>query len=137
MDNSFKMIIDRLDESNFLLYAAKHYENPQCYDTVEFYDDLKRFKYIKRLFNRYAEEGDLKERLILNHIIVLINVFGPEPTAKMLFLKCKGLEEYLKPFLLFLNILPEKIENLGIENRTIYTMEIKMDTNILQELRKI
>jgi hypothetical protein len=131
------MNIDKLDESNFLLYAAKHYENPQCYDTVEFYDDLKRFKYIKRLFNRYAEEGDLKERLILNHIIVLINVFGPEPTAKMLFLKCKGLEEYLKPFLLFLNILPEKIENLGIENRTIYTMEIKMDTNILQELRKI
>jgi hypothetical protein len=131
------MNIDKLDESNFLLYAAKHYENPQCYDTVEFYDDLKRFKYIKRLFNRYAEEGDLKERLILNHIIVLINVFGPEPTAKMLFLKCKGLEEYLKPFLLFLNILPEKIENLGIENRTIYTMEIKMDMNILQELRKI
>jgi hypothetical protein len=131
------MNIEKLDESNFLLYAAKHYENPQCYDTVEFYDDLKRFKYIKRLFNRYAEEGDLKERLILNHIIVLINVFGPEPTAKMLFLKCKGLEEYLKPFLLFLNILPEKIENLGIENRTIYTMEIKMDMNILQELRKI
>jgi hypothetical protein len=131
------MNIEKLDESNFLLYAAKHYENPQCYDTVEFYDDLKRFKYIKRLFNRYAEEGDLKERLILNHIIVLINVFGPEPTAKMLFLKCRGLEEYLKPFLLFLNILPEKIENLGIENRNIYTMEIKMDMNILQELRKI
>jgi hypothetical protein len=131
------MIIEKLDETNFLLYAAKHYENPQCYDTVEFYDDLKRFKYIKRLFNRYVEEGDLKERLILNHIIVLINVFGPEPTAKMLFLKCKGLEEYLKPFLLFLNILPEKIEHIGIDNRTIYTMEIKMDMNILQELRKI
>jgi hypothetical protein len=131
------MIIEKLDETNFLLYAAKHYENPQCYDTVEFYDDLKRFKYIKRLFNRYVEEGDLKERLILNHIIVLINVFGPEPTAKMLFLKCKGLEEYLKPFLLFLNILPEKIEHIGMDNRTIYTMEIKMDMNILQELRKI
>ena len=131
------MIIEKLDETNFLLYAAKHYENPQCYDTVEFYDDLKRFKYIKRLFNRYAEEGDLKERLILNHIIVLINVFGPEATSKMLFLKCKGLEEYLKPFLLFLNILPEKIEHIGIDNRTIYTMEIKMDMNILQELRKI
>jgi len=131
------MIIEKLDETNFLLYAAKHYENPQCYDTVEFYDDLKRFKYIKRLFNRYAEEGDLKERLILNHIIVLINVFGPEATSKMLFLKCKGLEEYLKPFLLFLNILPEKIEHIGIDNRTIYTMEIKMDMNILIELRKI
>lgn len=129
--------MDKLDETNFLLYAAKHYENVQCYDTIEFYDDLKRFKYIKRLFNRYAEEGDLKERLILNHIIVLNNVFGPEATTKMLFLKCKGLEEYLKPFLLFLNILPEKIENIGIDNRTIYTKEIKMDTYILQELRKI
>ena len=57
-------MIDRLDETNFLLYAAKHYDNPQCYDTIEFYDDLKRFKYIKRLLNRYHEEGDLKERLI-------------------------------------------------------------------------
>lgn len=129
--------MDKLDESNFLLYAAKHYENAQCYDTIEFYDDLKRFKYIKRLFNRYVEEGDLKERLILNHIIVLNNVFGAEPTARMLFLKCKGMEEYLKPFLLFLNILPEKVENIGIENKTIYTKEVSMDTYILQELRKI
>ena len=131
------MSIEKLDETNFLLYAAKHYDNAQCYDTVEFYDDLKRFKYIKRLFNRYAEEGDLKERLILNHIIVLNNVFGPEATSKMLFLKCKGLEEYLKPFLLFLNILPEKIENIGIDNRTINTIDIKMNTYILDELRKI
>ena len=68
--------MDKLDEFNFLLYAAKHYDNPQCYDTVEFYDDLKRFKYIKRLLNRYVEEGDLKERLILNHIIVLNNEIG-------------------------------------------------------------
>lgn len=130
-------MLDKLDESNFLLYAAKHYENTQCYDTLEFYDDLKRFKYIKRLLNRYHEEGDLKHRLILNHIIILNNVFGPEPTAKMLFLKCKGMEVYLKPFLLFLNILPERIEHLGVENKTINTLELPMDTFILQELRKI
>jgi hypothetical protein len=130
-------MIDKLDEFNFLLYAAKHYDNPQCYDTVEFYDDLKRFKYIKRLLNRYVEEGDLKERLILNHIIVLNNVFGPSATVKMLFLKCNGMEPYLKPFLVFLNLLPEKIENIGIENRTINTNEIKMDEKILEELRKI
>lgn len=128
---------ERLDDSNFLLYAAKHYENNQCYDTIEFYDDLKRFKYIKRLFNRYQEEGDLKERLILNHIIVLVNVFGPEATARMLFLKCRGLEQYLKPFLLFLNILPETINNIGIECKTIYTKEIPVDTFILNELRNI
>ena len=129
--------MDKLDESNFLLYAAKHYDNPQCYDTVEFYDDLKRFKYIKRLLNRYQEENDLKERLILNHIIILYNVFGPEATTKMLFLKCKGLEHLLKPFLVFLNLLPEKIENIGIECRTINTNEIEMDQKILYELRKI
>jgi len=129
--------MDKLDEFNFLLYAAKHYDNPQCYDTIEFYDDLKRIKYIKRLLNRYIEEGDLKERLILNHIIVLNNVFGPKATTKMLFLKCKGLEQQLKSFLLFLNILPEKVENIGIENRTINTKEIIEDNKILEELRKI
>lgn len=129
--------MEKLDEANFLLYAAKHYDNQQCYDTLEFYDDLKRFKYIKRLLNRYEEEGDLKVRLILNHIIILNNVFGPEPTAKMLFLKCKGMEVFLKPFLLFLNILPDKIEHLGIENRTINTDIIPLDTYILEELRKI
>jgi hypothetical protein len=130
-------MIDKLDESNFLLYAAKNYDNVQCYDTLEFYDDLKRFKYVKRLFNRYDEERDLKERLILNHIIILNNVFGPVPTARMLFLKCHGMEEYLKPFLLFLNILPDTIENIGIDNRTIHTKDIKVDTFILEELRKI
>jgi len=130
-------MIDKLDETNFLLYAAKHYDNPQCYDTIEFYDDLKRFKYIKRLLNRYHEEGDLKERLILNHIIVLYNVFGPEATTKMLFLKCKSLEHLLKPFLLFLNLLPDMVENIGIENKTINTKEIHLDQKILDELRKI
>jgi hypothetical protein len=129
--------MDKLDEFNFLLYAAKHYDNPQCYDTVEFYDDLKRFKYIKRLLNRYIEEGDLKERLILNHIIILNNVFGAMATTKMLFLKCKGFESQLKSFLSFLNILPEKIENIGIENRTINIKDIDQDNKILEELRKI
>jgi len=129
--------MDKLDETNFLLFAAKHYDNPQCYDTVEFYDDLKRIKYIKRLLNRYIEEGDLKERLILNHIIVLNNVFGPEATSKMLFLKCKGMESQLKPFLLFLNTLPEKISNIGIDNKTINTKDIPLNEYILEELRKI
>lgn len=131
------MISERLDESNFLLYAAKHYDNPQCYDTVEFYDDLKRFKYIKRLLNRYVEEGDLKERLILNHITILVNVFGPTQAVRMLFLKCKGYEPLLKPFLVFLNLLPSKIENIGIENRSINTDEIPLNKKILEELRKI
>ena len=129
--------MDKLDESNFLLYAAKHYDNPQCYDTIEFYDDMKRFKYIKRLLNRYLDENDLKERLILNHIIVLYNVFGAEATIRMLFLRCKGMEVLLKPFLVFLNLLPDKIENIGMENKTIYTNTIDIDLTILKKLREI
>ena len=129
--------MDKLDESNFLLYAAKHYDNPQCFDTIEFYEDLKRFKYIKRLFNRYADEGDLKERLILNHIVVLFNVFGVEAATRMLFLKCKGQESYLIPFLIVLNHLPEQINNIGIENKTIITSDVKLDPSIVEALRKI
>lgn len=128
---------ERLDLSNFLLYAAKHYDNPQCFDTIEFYEDLKKFKYIKRLLNRYVEDGDLKERLILNHIVVLFNLFGVLPTIRMLFLKCEGLESYLAPFLIALNNLPERIENIGTENKTIITSNIKLDPNIVQALRKI
>ena len=129
--------MDKLDESNFLLYAAKHYDNPQCYDTIEFYDDMKRFKYIKRLINRYLEENDLKEKLILNHIIILYNVFGTEATVRMLFLKCRNMEHLLKPFLVFLNLLPEKIENVGVDNKTLYTKDIQTDINILKKLREI
>lgn len=126
----------KLDESNFLLYAAKHYDNPQCFDTIEFYEDLKRFKYIKRLFNRYIEDGDLKERLILNHIVILFNLFGVEPAIKMLFFKCKGQESLLAPFLIALNNLPERVEGIGIENRTIITSSIPLDINIVNALRK-
>jgi len=129
--------MDKLDESNFLLYAAKHYDNPQCYDTIEFYDDMKRFKYIKRLLNRYLEENDLKVRLILNHIIILNNVFGPFATTRMLFLKCKGMEPQLKAFLVFLDLLPLRVENIGIDNKTINTHGIQTDEIILAELRKI
>lgn len=128
---------ERLDQSNFLLYAAKHYDNPQCFDTIEFYEDLKKFKYIKRLINRYVEDGDLKERLILNHIVVLFNLFGVHATIRMLFVKCEGLESYLAPFLIALNSMPEKIENIGIENKTVYASDIVLDQTIVQALRKI
>ena len=129
--------MDKLDESNFLLYAAKHYDNPQCFDTIEFYEDLKRFKYIKRLFNRYIEEGDLKERLILNHIVVLFNLFGAEPAIRMLFFKCKGQESLLAPFLIVLNNLPEKVNNIGVENKTVITSDITLNKEVIAALRKI
>ena len=130
-------MIDKLDMSNFLLYAAKHYDNPQCFDTIEFYEDLKRFKYIKRLLNRYVEDGDLKERLILNHIVVLFNLFGVYPSIRMLFLKCEGMESLLIPFLIALNNLPERVENIGIENKTILTSDINLDQNVVNILRNI
>jgi hypothetical protein len=128
---------EKLDESNILLYAAKHYNNTQCCDTVEFYEDLNRFKYIKRLFNKYTETGDLKERLILNHLTVLYNVFGVEPTTRMLFVKLQGQYPLLKPFLVLLGTLPPIIENIGIASETIITEGIPCDEQIEQILRKI
>lgn len=129
-------MIDKLDESNFMLYAAKHYDNPQCFDTLEFYEDLSRFKYIKRLFNRYEESGELKERLILNHLIILYNVFG-SATTKMLFFKLNGHLHLLKPFILLLGFLPDKVSGVGVENKTIIISDIPMDDNIVQIIRKI
>ena len=129
-------MIDKLDESNFMLHAAKHYDNPQCFDTLEFYEDMSRFKYIKRLFNRYEETGELKERLILNHLIILYNVFGPA-TTRMLFFKLNGHLHLLKPFIILLGFMPDKVYGVGVENKTIITSDIHMDENIIKLLRKI
>ena len=81
------MNFDDLNEKNFLLYAMQHYNNPQCIEVEEFNDDLKKIKYIKRLFNQYVAEGTLKERLLLNHIIVFYNVFPPKAATRILFYK--------------------------------------------------
>ena len=126
--------MDNISEDNFLLYAAKYYDNPQCQSTDEFYDDLKRFKYIKRLFNKYLETGELKERLILNHILVLTNVFSPEVAVKLLFIRLDEYLHLLKPFLVLLNILPERIE---INNDVRHTVDILMDEVIVERLRLI
>ena len=125
-----------LDESNFVLYAAKHYDNPQCYDTEEFYDDLKRFKYLKRLFGKYVETGEIKERLVINHLIILYNVFGPAAT-RMLFFKLQDYYPVLKPFLVLLGYMPDKVTNVNVNNQIIYTSDIAMDENIIKILRNI
>ena len=127
--------MEKLDDSNFLLYAAKYYDNPQCYDTDEFYDDLKRFKYLNRLFGKYQDSGELKERLILNHIIILYNVFGVV-TTRMLFFRLNEYHSYLKPFIVLLGYMPEEIINIGTTDR-IYNSDISMDQNIVEILRKI
>ena len=128
---------DKLDETNFLLYAAKYYDNPHCYDTLEFYDDLNRFKYIKRLFNRYEETGELKERLIINHLTVLYNIFGAEAATRLLFLKLKGHYHFLKPFLVLMGYMPDIVHGIGIEGKNIINSDIPMDEKIVDILRKI
>ena len=123
---------DFVDDESFILFAAKHYENAQCYGTEEFYDDLKRFKYLKRLFGKYEETGELRERLIINHLIILYNVFG-NITTTMLFYKLTEYYSYLVPFLVLLNRLPSKV-NIGT---IVHTSDIQMDKNIVEVLRKI
>jgi hypothetical protein len=116
-----------------MLYAAKAYDVKKSSGAEEFYEDLKRFQYLKRLFKRYDEAGDLKIRLILNHVIVLYNCFGPDATD-MLFFKLKEYHKYLKPFVLFLNYMPDKIH---FEDITLYNSDIGLDKTIVDELRKI
>ena len=99
-------MFEKITPDNVLMYAIKNYTNPHCEGEKEFEDDLKRFKYIKRLLRKYYDTGVLKERLLLNHIIVLNNVFGADACATLLLYKIQ--EDYwpvLKSFLLFLNIL--------------------------------
>jgi hypothetical protein len=130
------MHIEKLDESNFLLFAAKHYDNPQCFDTVEFYEDLNRFKYIKRLLNKFKETGDLKDRLIFNHLLVLFNVFGAQATIRMLFLKLEGYHEEIVPFLEEMGVVPEKVDRIGIEAKDIYPSLINTNTVVKEKLKK-
>jgi hypothetical protein len=131
------MIIEKVDESNALLYAAKHYENPNCFDTVEFYEDLNRFKYIKRLLNKYTESGDLKERLIINHLTIIYNVFGAEAGTRLLFLKLRDHLHLIKPFLVLMGTCPEVVKAIGIEGKDITTADIESSANIVEILKDI
>ena len=130
------MIYNDLNEKNFLLFAMQHYENPQCVEVEEFNDDLRKIKYIKRLFNQYHIEGTLKERLILNHLIVFYNVFPVKVATRILFLK---LEEHfwpiLKTFLVYLHYMPEeKIES--INGKEIIVSDVPMDQLVIDRLRE-
>ena len=125
-----------MTEDNFIMFAVKNYDNPGCHGMDEFYDDLKRFKYIKRLLRKHNVGKDLKERLILNHIIVLGNLFGVEATTKMLFFKLeKKFWSQIKTFLVFLNFMPLKvIVSAGV---IILDADILLDEDILETLKKI
>lgn len=100
-------LFEELNEANFTLFAARHYYNPKCIDADEFHEDLARFKYVKRLLNKYLDSGQLSERLILNHLIVIFNVFGAGSGLKMLEYRLQQKHwPVAKPFLLFLMIIP-------------------------------
>tara|TARA_B100002019_G_C21182513_1_gene554463 strand:+ start:707 stop:1075 length:369 start_codon:yes stop_codon:yes gene_type:complete len=120
-------LFETLSEDTFLIFAARNYYNPTCIDADEFHEDLKRFKYVKRLINRYIDNNVLSERLILNHLIVIFNVFGHGPGLKMLEYR---LDEkhwpVVKPFLIFLKIITNDK----------YT-GINMDEHVVDSLRKI
>jgi hypothetical protein len=128
-------MFDNLTNENFIIYAMKSYNSPNCIIS-EFEDDIKRLKYIKRLIKKFKITNDLKERLILNHIIVLSNVFGTEPTVRLLFFKLDE-EDYsiIKPFLIFLNYMPTKV--IGINGKNIYSSDILMNTKVIEKLRTI
>lgn len=120
-------MFDELNDDNFIFYASKNYINPQCTSIDEFLDDLQRFKYIKKLLNRYEKNGDLQERLILNHIVVLYNVFGIQAANRMMFYKIE--EDHwssLKTFLIYLNFLKESDY-----------VEVPLDQDIIMKLRNL
>ncbi len=125
-----------LTEENFLMVSMREYNNMQCTDVEEFYDDLKKVKYIKRLFNIYKNDGQLKERLILNHLITWYNVFPVQAGTRILFYK---IEEHfwpmLKTFLIFLDRMPDKIEM--IRGKEIKSTDIILDEGIVTRLRTI
>ena len=130
------MIFDDLNDDNFLMFAMKEYNDIQCTDIEEFYDDLKKIKYIKRLFNIYKNTGQLKERLILNHLIVFYNVFPIQSGTRILFYKIeKSFWPMLKTFLIFLDRMPEIIDS--IRGEIIRTSDIQLDEGIVTRLRSI
>ena len=128
------MFVD-LNDDNFLIYAMKCYNAPHCI-LSEFESDIKRTKYLKRLFRRYRITKILKERLILNHIILLNNVFGPVPTARILFYRTNERDyDILKTFLEYLDIMPEEV--VGIRGKNIHTSEIPLENHIVEVLLSI
>ena len=116
-----------LTPENINMFAMKHYDNPACVDEQEFLDDMKRFKYLKRLFRKYETSKDLKARLIINHIIILTNVFGVDAATTLLFFKIeKNHWNILKTFLVYLHFMPETD-----------LIHIPADRKVLVELGKI
>jgi hypothetical protein len=120
-------LFETLNEDNFLLYAAQNYSNNQCVDAEEFYDDLNRFKYIKRLISRYNQTGEIQERLLINHIVVIFNLFGIQAAKKMMWYRIKEQDWHIvKPVMLYLNYITESEK-----------IDVGLDPLIVERLRHI
>ena len=129
------MLFDNLTNDNVVMYAIKAYDKPNCIMS-EFQDDMKRFNYLKRLFQRYRKYDELREQLVLNHLVVIYNVFGPEVATRLLFFKMSK-DDYsaLKTYLLFLSYMPEKVK--GIKGHDIISSDISVDMRVANSLRQI
>lgn len=130
------MNLEPLNNDNFLLFCAKHYRTNLCSSTKDFKEDINRIKYIQKLITRYEESGILKERLILNHIIILSNVFPAEICSKIILFKLEKYSKYIKPFLIFLSLLPDKLYNIG-DKEVLITDSLEMDLGIINILRTL
>ena len=121
-------LFDKITAKNFNAYAMKHYDDPQCEDIEDFNEDLRRFRYLKRLLHRYHENGEMRERLMLNHIICLFNVFGYEPCMRMLEFKIKDEDHWssIKTMLLYLDLIEEG-----------WLIDYPIDDKLAQRLREL
>ena len=129
------MSFEDLTNDNIMMYAMKAYDKPNCIMS-EFREDMKRFNYLKRLFKRYRKLGELREQLVINHLVVLNNVFGPEVATRLLFFKMSK-DDYsaLKTYLLFLSCMPDVVRS--IKGHDIFSSDIPVDMNIAEVLRQI
>ena len=129
------MSFDNLSDDNVMMYAIKAYDKPNCIMS-EFSEDMKRFNYLKRLFRRYRKHNELRERLVLNHLVVLNNVFGVEVTTRLLFYEMSTSDySQLKTYLLFLSCMPDVI--VGIKGKNILSSSIEVNMEIANVLRTL
>ena len=128
--------MNNINKENIDIFSESSYRNPKCVSAEDFYEDMNRIKYVKRLFNKYNRGGEIKIRLILNHIIAFYNVFEKRDATRILFFKME--EEYwslLKTFLLYLSYMPEIVH--GVNGRNIMSDNININVSIYRELENI
>jgi len=129
------MFFDELNDSNILLYAAKCYDKPNCIDS-EFDEDYKRIRYVKRLLHRYRLTGEIKERLLLNHLVIIQNVFGVEGSTRMLFTRVDPRDySALKTFLVYTSAMPDRVR--GVCGEDLISSDIQLDLKLVNILRQI